>query len=196
MLTALIAGIFTLSAASVNALTEAQTAMVKKAFDNIPAAELSAKAAQMVAQTAARDKEEVAVTITQTILKKHPAVAVSLVSAISKVAPEVASTVAATAAKIVNAYAEAIAVAAAKAAPQFSEEIAQAVITAAPKNSSAVLTKVRASTRMANKAVAAASAPVIRGGPIRGPQFTPIVPPSPVAAPPVEGFDPNRYSAP
>lgn len=118
--------------ASSSALPEAQVAALKKAFKNVPATEMAAKAADIVSNTTTKERVNVAVEVIKIVAAKKPAVAASAVAAISIIAPEVASATAATAASLSKEYAENIALAAAKAAPQYSGTIYQSVAQAVP----------------------------------------------------------------
>ncbi|MCL5097059.1 MAG: hypothetical protein M1608_05940 [Candidatus Omnitrophica bacterium] len=186
--------LLTFAVTTANALTEAQVASVKKAFDKVRVAELAAQAAQMVAQAAPADKESMAVTVTKAAIAKKPAVAVSVVSAIAAVAPETAPAVAAAATAAVKDYSQAIVLAAIKAAPDYSEQIVQAVSTAVPSEKQQVA-RVRTSVRSADTPVTTGTI-TITPGPIRGLIYTPTTPPVKPPTPPVVGFDLNRYSSP
>jgi hypothetical protein len=189
------AAFFAFAVTSANALTDAQVASVKKAFNQVRVTELAPTAAKMVAQAPKAEREAIAVLVTSTVVGQHPAVAVAVVSAIAAVAPETAPAVAATAAKLVEAYAEAIAVAAAKAAPAYAEKVAQAIGTAVPSASAKVMARVRSVGKSAITASGAGSIRIVPGV-IKGLTYTPPTPPSPPAVPPVVGYDPKRYSAP
>jgi hypothetical protein len=118
--------------ANSNALPEAQVAALKKTFKGVPATEMAAKAADVVSNTAVKERTSVAVEVVKIVVAKKPAVAASAVAAIAMIAPETASAVAAAAASLTKENAENIALAAAKAAPQYSASVFQSVSQAVP----------------------------------------------------------------
>ena len=123
---------FATFAASASSLAPDTKAAAVKALKNVTAAELPAKAAQVVASATRSDRESVAIVVVRTVGAKNPFALVSVVASISKTSPEVASVVAATAAAIAPKQAREIALAAAKAAPSVSDKIAAAVATSVP----------------------------------------------------------------
>ncbi len=123
----------TLALGSIYAGTASQSAVVAKAIANAPVSELAARAAKLVVQTSASEREQMAVATVEVIVKQHPAVATTVVAAICKTAPETAAKVAAKAAALNPDQATAIARAAALAAPQYAAKIAAAVATVVPK---------------------------------------------------------------
>ena len=188
----MLAALLSLGISASAALTDAQTASVKKAFNKVPALELPAKAARMVTQASATTRVDMAVEVVRTIIAKNPASAVAVVSAISTACPEAAPAVAAAAAKMLNEQAMVIVAAAEKAAPGSSSQIYAAVSTAVPSAKSALMA--RSTSRLAASPVASGTITVV-SGPIAGLQYTP--PFAPTEAPtPNLGYDTaNRYPA-
>ena len=188
----LLAALLSLGISASAALTDAQTASVKKAFVKVPALELPAKAARMVTQASASSKEDMAVEVVKTVIAKNPASAVAVVSAISVACPDVAPAVAAAAASILNDQAMMIVAAAEKAAPKASSKIYAAVSTAVP--SAQAKLQARSTSRLAASPVSSGTIVVVTG-PIAGLQYNP--PFAPTEAPtPNTGYDKaNRYPA-
>src|SRR6185369_13675689 len=74
---------------------------LKETFRKVPAAEVPAKAADVVSQAEASDRQAIAADVVKVSLKNSPAMATAVVGAICRKSPETAPTVAATAASIV-----------------------------------------------------------------------------------------------
>ena len=106
---ALIAGLLAFSASSALALTASQVKAIKQAVNAVPVPEMPAKAAALVKDAEAKDREAVAVTAVKAILLKHRAAAPVVVAAVIKVAPEVAAAVTIAAADLVPNQSRAIA---------------------------------------------------------------------------------------
>jgi hypothetical protein len=132
-LAALIAALSFFAASSVGAISQSDILTIKRAVAAVPAAEVSAKAVQMVTQASETDREEVALTTIREVVVARPAAVVAVVAAISKAAPEVSVAVAAEAAKLSSGQATEIARAAATGAPAKSDQIAAAVAKVTPK---------------------------------------------------------------
>lgn len=120
---ALVAVLLAFSASSALALTASQVKAIKQAVNAVPVPEMPAKAAALVKDAEAKDREAVAVTAVKAILLKHRAAAPVVVAAVIKVAPEVAAAVTLAAADLV---------------PDQSRAIAKAAIAAAPSQLAAV----------------------------------------------------------
>ena len=105
---------------------------LKETFRKVPAAEVPAKAADVVSQAEASGRQAIAADVVKVSLKKSPAMATAVVGAICRKSPETAPTVAATAASIVPKQTKLIAQAAAAAAPAQAGEIVKAVCQVAP----------------------------------------------------------------
>lgn len=195
--TVVFAALLTVAASSAYALSDAQLASVKKAYSKVPATEMAAKAAKLVKQTSTADREAMAVALTRAAISKNANVASSVVSAISAAAPETSPAVSAAAAAMLNERASMIATAAAAAAPDYSEKITQSVSTAVPTAATQVASAMRTRSSGNSGAVVTGGTVTIKPGPIRGIQYTPLIPPastpSGLAQP---GFDPARYSSP
>jgi hypothetical protein len=104
-----------------------------ESFRKVPAAEVPAKAADIVLQAEASGRDAVAVNVVKAALKKNPTMATAVVGAICRKSPETAPTVAATAAGVQPKQAKLIAQAAAAAAPAQAGEIVKAVCKVAPR---------------------------------------------------------------
>jgi hypothetical protein len=128
----------TLALAPVRAGTEAQKALVNKAIEKAPVAELAAKAADLVSNAKASERTDLAVTAVEVIVSKHPTAAATVVAAIAKAAPGAAAKAAAKAAELNPAHAAIIARAAALAAPRYASQVAVAVSNRAPKSATQV----------------------------------------------------------
>jgi len=111
---------------------EAGVIALKETLSKVPAAEMPAKAADIVAQAEAGSRDAIAVDVVKASLKKNPTMATAVVGAICRTSPETAPTVAATAAGIQPKQAKLIAQAAAAAAPAKAGEIVKAVCKVVP----------------------------------------------------------------
>jgi hypothetical protein len=195
--TVVFAALLAVAASSAYALSDAQLALVKKAYIKVPAMEMAAKAAKLVKQTPTVDREAMAVALTRAAIVKNANVASSVVSAISTAAPETSPAVSAAAAAMLNERASSIATAAAAAAPDYSEQITQSVSTAVPSAATQIASANRPRSSGNSAEVNSGGTVTIKPGPIRGIQFTPVIPPATTpTALAVPGFDPKRYSSP
>ena len=111
---------------------EAGVIALKETLSKVPAAEVPAKAADIVAQAEVSSRDAIAVDVVKASLKKNPTMATAVVGAICRTSPETAPTVAATAAGIQPKQAKLIAQAAAAAAPAEAGEIVKAVCKVVP----------------------------------------------------------------
>lgn len=195
--TVVFAALLTVAASSAYALTDAQVVLVKNAYSKVPATEMASRAAKLVKQTSTTDRTAMAVALTRAAIAKNANVAGSVVSAISEAAPETSPAVSAAAATMLNERASTIAMAAVAAAPQYSEQITQSVSTAVPSAATQVATSVRARSTSNSGVTPTGATITIVPGPIRGIQYTPVIPPASTPKTLVQpGFDPNRYSSP
>jgi hypothetical protein len=137
-LAVLLAALSFFAAPSASAMPESQALAIKKIVADVPAAELAAKAANLVVQADKTDRQEVAVTTVREIAAKRPATIVAVVGAISKAAPDLSPVVAAEAAKLVAERAPEIAKAATAGAPAEADQIAAAVAKVTPKSAAKV----------------------------------------------------------
>jgi len=126
-LAALLAGLTCFATSPAQALTEKQVSAINKTIKEAPAADLPAKAAEMVTQSSKKEKEAVAVAVVRAAIAKKPASAVSVVSSVIKAAPSTGPAVAAAAAKLAPDQVEAIATAAALAASEVADKIVAAI---------------------------------------------------------------------
>jgi hypothetical protein len=126
----------------------------------VPAAELPAKAADLVLQAKSRDRQSTTVNVVQGAVGINPAAAPAIVGAIARAVPDMASVAAAAAAAEQPKQASAIAKAAAAAAPSKAGKIVTAVCRAVPNEyrniAVAVSQVVPAAGKEIVKAVAAA----------------------------------------
>lgn len=196
--TVVFAALLTVAASSAYALTDAQVVLVKNAYSKVPATEMASRAAKLVKQTSTTDRTAMAVALTRAAIAKNANVAGSVVSAISEAAPETSPAVSAAAATMLNERASTIAMAAVAAAPQYSEQITQSVSTAVPSAAPEVAKIPRPRSGPTPSTLTPTGATItIVPGPIRGIQYTPVIPPASTPKTLVQpGFDPNRYSSP
>jgi hypothetical protein len=137
-LAVLLAALSFFAAPSASALSQSDVLAIKKAVADVPAAELAAKAAQLVSQAIKAEQQDVALTAVREVASKRPTVVVATVAAIAKVAPDLSAAVAGEAAQLATNQASEIAKAAVGSAPAHSQEIAAAVAKAAPKSATKV----------------------------------------------------------
>ena len=100
---------------------------LRTSLSRSPIAEVPAKAAELVSQAKAADRDAVAVEVVKLVVRAHPTMTVATVGLISARCPESAGTAAAAAAKLQPKQATLIAKAAAAAAPAQAGAIVQAV---------------------------------------------------------------------
>lgn len=112
-----------LAAPSAHAITAAQSKAIKKAINSVPAPELPATAAELVAKASKEDREAVAVTAVRAAIYKSRSSARLVVSAVVKAAPDMAGPVTLAASEMEGAQAGLIASAAISAAPAAKTEI-------------------------------------------------------------------------
>lgn len=137
-LAVILAALSCLAAPSALAISEADVLTIKKAVATVPGAEISAKAAQLVAQAADKDRKEVALITVREVASKRPGAIIPVIGAIAKAAPEVSVSVAEEAVKLVDYLAPEIAKAAAAGAPAHADKIAAATAKMAPKSATKV----------------------------------------------------------
>jgi hypothetical protein len=128
----LLAFVVVLGCGVTTAKDEAGGIVLKETLSKVPAAEVPAKAADIVAQAEAGSRAAIAVDVVKASLKMNPTMATAIVGAICRTSPETAPTVAATAAGIQPRQVKLIAQAAAAAAPAKAGEIVKAVCKEAP----------------------------------------------------------------
>jgi len=133
VLAALLAGLTCFATSPAQALTEKEVSSITQSIKDAPVADLPAKAAEMVTQSAKKEKQAVAVAVVRAAIAKKAASAVSVVSSVVKAAPFTAPAVAAAAAKLAPDQLEAIATAAALAAPDLADKIVAAITDVYPK---------------------------------------------------------------
>jgi len=107
-------------------------------LQHVPAAELPAKAAQLVKRAKIDQREAVTVTVVKAAVGMNPAASPAIVGAIARAVPEMASLAAATAATEQPKQAGAIARAATAAAPSMAGQIVAAVCRSVPDSYRAV----------------------------------------------------------
>ncbi len=111
---------------------EAGVIALKETLSKVPAAEMPARAADIVAQAEASSRDAIAVDVVKASLKKNPTMATAVVGAICRTSPETAPTVAATAAGLHPKQVKLIVQAATAAAPAKAGEIVRAVCKVVP----------------------------------------------------------------
>src|SRR2546426_11043447 len=82
------------------ALEASEAAALKKMLSKVPAPELPAQAAKLVAQASAKEQKSVAIAVVRAAVERNPAAAPFVVSAVSRAVPSVAPVAAATAAAL------------------------------------------------------------------------------------------------
>ncbi len=135
---ALLAALATFGISSAQALSASRIAAIAKAVANVPAPELAARAASIVANADSAEREEVALEAVRIIVSRKPSLAPAVVGAVSKISPESSAAVAAEATTLSNDQAAEIVKAATSAAPRQADKIAGAVAKVAPKSASKV----------------------------------------------------------
>jgi hypothetical protein len=124
-------------------------------FEKIPAAEVPARAAEIVSLAKTADRNIAASETVKTAVKAHPTTAVATVGAISTKCPETAPITAATAAALLPKQARIIAHAAAKAAPSQAGAIVKAVCKVVPGDYREVALVVGAAAPLATRDIIA-----------------------------------------
>jgi hypothetical protein len=126
------------ASASANALTEAQTADIKKTIARTPALELTPAAQRIIRAAKSDEKAEVALAVVRAALAKNARVAVALTKAVTKEVPQIAAQVAAIAAQFNPSEAVEITRVACVNAPKDADQIAVAVAKVSPKSAAKV----------------------------------------------------------
>jgi hypothetical protein len=124
----------------------------------VPAAELPAKAANLVQQAKARERQTVTLNVVKAAVAVNPAAAPAVVGAIARAVPDMASVAAGTAAAEQPKQASAIAKAAAAAAPAKAGAIVTAVCRAVPNEYQAIAVAVAQAVPGAGKQIVEAVA--------------------------------------
>jgi hypothetical protein len=158
-----IVAVMAMVAPSTFAITKAQEKAIRKAVTSVAVAEMPAKAAQLVTESAKQDREAVAVTAVRAGIYKSRSSARLIVSAVAKAAPEVAGAIVKVAAEM---------------EPAEAGYIATAAITAAPGAKNDIITKV-------NEAPKSPSAPTARSVVARGAAAAPGTVPVTQSATPI-----------
>jgi hypothetical protein len=139
-----------------------------KVLAAIPAAELPAKAADLVSQAKPAQRSETTVNVVKAALGINPAAAPAIIGAIARAVPEMSSIAAGTAAGEQPRQAAAIAKAAAAAAPMQAGAIAEAVCRVVPREYRSIAVAVSQAAPDANKEIVNAVAAAL-------PDFKPFV---------------------
>jgi hypothetical protein len=132
-LAVLLAALSFFAAPSARALTQADDLAIRKAVANAPAAEVAAKAAQIVSQATKADRQDAAVATVREIVSKKPATLIAAIGAMTKAAPDLSVAIVTAATKLSPDQAAQIAKAAATSAPDQADQIAAAVAKLTPK---------------------------------------------------------------
>jgi len=156
----LLAGFVAAPAASA---AEVNAAVFKDRVERVPAAELPARAAEMVRTAKARERRQVSVQVVKEAVLLSPAAAGTVVAAICRAVPEMASIAAGTAAEAQPQQASLIARAAAAAAPAQAGQIVTAVCRAVPNEYRAVAAAVAEAAPTRTREVLRAVAVAIPG---------------------------------
>jgi hypothetical protein len=137
-LAVLLAALSFVAAPSANALSRSQVVAIKKVVADVPAAEVAARAADLVSQADKTDRKDIALATVREIVSKRPSTLIAVVAAIAKAAPEVSVAVATEAAKLAGDQAAAIARAASSGNPAQAEKIASEVAKVAPSSATKI----------------------------------------------------------
>ena len=124
------------------ASTATQVSAARKALKGLPAVELPAKAADMVAQALPEERNAAAAAVATAAIDLRPTATLAVVSAIARQSPTVAATVAQKAASLQPKQLTDIAAAAASVAPKQAANIVEALCKAAPTRYAAIVTAV------------------------------------------------------
>src|SRR5258706_8065242 len=125
-------GMICLGAVNLLAKDGQKASSVIETLSGVPAAELPAKAAQLVKEAKARERETTTINVVKAALAMNPAAAPAIVGAISRAVADMAPVAAGTAAAEQPSQSCAIAKAAAAAAPSQAAKIVVAVCRAVP----------------------------------------------------------------
>ena len=172
-----------LSLVCLGAFSSLDAASLKKTLSSVPAAELPAKAAQLIADTKTRDQKPTTINVVKTALGINPAAAPAIVGAIARAVGPMASVAAGTAAEEQPKQACAIAKAAAAAAPSEAGQIVLAVCRAAPSEYRCIAVAVSEVAPDANKEILEAVAIAL---PELGPEIGAAMEHAVKSGPPVE----------
>ncbi len=145
-----------LGVSTVLASTAPDLAAARKALRSLPAIELPAQAAQLVAQVKPEDREVVAATVITAALDVRPTSTLSVVGAIARQSPEAAAAVAVKAAALQPKSLAEIAAAAAAAAPEQAGKIVEALCKAKPASYAVIASSVGKAVPTAAKQIVAA----------------------------------------
>jgi hypothetical protein len=131
-ITFIVLGVAWLAAGSVLAKDAPQANPYNEVLTAVPAAELPAKAADLVSHAKSRDRQEATIQVVKAAVAINPAAAPAIVGAVARAVPDMAAIAASTAAAEQPKLAPAIAKAAAAAAPGKAGKIVAAVCRAVP----------------------------------------------------------------
>ncbi len=151
-----LATVIGLSVATVSASTSPQVASARKTLKGLPAVEMPAKAAQMIAAASAEDREATLGYVITAALELRPTSILPVVGAVARQTPEVAAATAVKAAAIQPKKLSEIAAAAAAAAPKQAGNIVEALCKAAPAKYSVVASSVARAVPSASQQIVAA----------------------------------------
>jgi hypothetical protein len=138
------------------AATSPEVATIRKTLKAESAIEMPAKAAQIVNQAKAADRDATTASVVAAALDVHPASAVAVVGAIARQTPEAASAAAAKAAVLQPKNLSEIATAAASIAPGQAVKIVEALCKAMPTKYATIATAVAKAVPAASKEIMAA----------------------------------------
>jgi len=144
ILAVLLAALSFVAAPSASALSHSQALAIKKVVADVPAAEVAARAADLVSQADKSDRKDVALATVREIISKRPATLIAVVAAITKAAPDLSVAVASEAARLAGDQAAAIAKAASTGNPAQADRIAAEVSRIAPSSATKITRAVAA----------------------------------------------------
>lgn len=151
-----IATVIGLSVATVSATTCPKVAAASKALKGLPAVEMPAKAAQMVAAATAEDRESTTACVIAAAMDVRPASTLPVVGAVARQTPEAAAIAAVKAAAIQPKKLAEIAAAAAAAAPSQAGQIVEALCKAVPAKYAVIASSVARAVPTASKEIVSA----------------------------------------
>ena len=132
ILLALAVGLTAVIGINASAKDTTKNSQLTKALKSVPVASLPAKAAELVKQAKAEERQTTTIGVVKAVVESNPTLTVEVVAAIAKAAPDMASLAASTAAILEPKQAAMIVKAAVEAAPSQVGDIVQAVCRATP----------------------------------------------------------------
>ena len=134
ILLALAVGLTTVIGINASAKDTTKNSQFSTALKGVPVASLPAKAAELVKQAKAEERQATTIGIMKAVVESNPSLTAEVVAAIAKASPDMASLAASTAAILQPKQAAAIVKAAVEAVPSQVSDIVQAVCRAIPSD--------------------------------------------------------------